>query len=70
MGERRSTTLLWGELEQGAFGEVRFFLQTIHDDPHNTARLTRLAEAAHDALHRVERAHHLPEIDPTSMEHP
>jgi hypothetical protein len=70
MGVPRSTTLLWGELEQGAFGEVRFFLQCVHDDPLNKARLTRLAEAAHAAIYRVERAHRLPEIDPLSMEHP
>jgi hypothetical protein len=65
-----SSTVLWGELEQRAFGTVRFFLQAVHDEPRNTVRLMRLADAAHDALHRVERAYHLPEIDPASMEHP
>lgn len=64
------STGLWGDLEVAAYGAVRFFLQSLSDDPRNTARLGRLAREAHDALYRVERAHKLNEIDKGSMEHP
>lgn len=61
---------LWGELEVAAYGAVRFFLQSLSDDPRNKGRLNRLARNAHDAIYQVERAHHLNEIDKGSMEHP